>query len=52
MHRAADGNRRIHIAAAGVLAAAVVLASTVALRADDVGPAPLPGWHHRGRRRR
>ena len=43
VQRAAERNRRIHIAAAGVLAAAVVLASAVALRADDVGPAgPLP----------
>jgi hypothetical protein len=39
VQRAAERNRRIHIGAAGVLAAAVVLASAVALRADDVDPA-------------
>lgn len=38
LRRAAERNRRIQAAAGGVLAAAVVLASAVALRADDVGP--------------
>ena len=40
VQRAAERNRRIQVAAGGVLAVAVVLASAVALRADDVGPGP------------
>lgn len=39
VQRAAERNRRIQVAAGGVLATAVVLASAVALRADDVEPA-------------